>query len=1398
MRRSEATNGDIERISKPPSSGIRLNETRIRLSEATMPGDARTTTACVAATPLAVGQVQELISQLPDLPPIGTCLEPPPDQPDMPPALDGVVQQAVFPPRHGEATTHPSAGPSGPLRVLSCSPEGEADATSQIVVHFSHSMISLCAADQIPSDLPVRLTPQTQGHWQWLDPQTLCFVPDAALSMATEFCVEVAEGVQAVDGSVLHEAHAWSFRTAPPRMLLRYPEEQLQDTLPILFLGFDQRVDPAEMLAYIELTAEDNALDRRPLRLATQQELSAHEAIQACISQAASGTWLAVRPVEPLPHACRFQLRLRSGAPSQEGPLRTPVDHVFDFLMCGPLAVVEHRVGWDEQVGPEADWQIRFSNLLDPRSVDRNDIHVEPEMPELDVALWDQTLVVHGWRQANTSYRLTLPAGLRDVFGQKLSTPTTLNFQVGRAEARVFVKGRFSASWDTVFLQPEHGTNLPIFSVNQRALLIRIHAVNIEDWPTYSDPELRRAYSRYFGYGEDRKGVLEIMDWLATHLPGPCVEKRLIEITGHENDLVETLVDLQSAIQGVFGHAVVVIQGLDRLDHDPLVIWCQVTRIGLHAFADQDGVMVWTTDLQTGEPLEDVTLRLEGLQIESRSGPDGRAWLPRSEQIPQVLVARRGDDVAILPENYRDWPNRERRQKIVWCAMDGRGIYRPGEEIRLKAWPRLRVRGRHGTVHLLDRPYQALCQLFSRQGSLIEQRVDVDPQTGLDVRFALPKDMPTGKAAIRIVIPEFDDSCHHHYVRVEEYREPEFEVVLSADSGQHITGSRMNITAQASYYSGGPLPYAQIAWNLQSSRTTFRPPGFDRFSFGQWLPWWVYRPRGDDRQQDEFPPESLRAETDHRGQHTLCVDFSRLQPSYPVRLTIRAAVTDVNRQCWGAQHSVVIHPAEIYVGLSVSRVVFQTESPIPFDVVVVDPQGAIVDGQIVELELHRVRPVLGGMGEEPVLELMEVISIQSEDRPQTIVLSPQHGGNYRLVASVRDSNGRRTAVTNQDVWVVGGIVSATDKEFIHLIPDKEHYEPGEIAEILVQASFSPAEALLTIRRDGVLHSETLKLSDRNQIIRLPITDEHYPEIHLSLDAVGLKFRSGQTLRGHTQLEGQPVFATGWVTLKVPPRARELSVAVRVREPELRPGDGTEIEVSVHRADGGAAGLSEVVIMVVDEAVLALGGYEAPDPLAEMYQAVDWYSHSARSRTSLLPRTIAWHPVGQFREPPGAGYVGGFSRGLLDQPIAATTGGSAEGAPAAAIRVRDTFRAVALFVPSAVTDAQGRVAVPIQLPDNVTRYRVMVMAAWGADHFGRGKAAITTKLPLTIRPATPRFAYAGDRFELAAIVQNNTESTQEVAVAAKAQNMNLEQPHGWWLELPSQQRAEVRFAALVLK
>src|SRR5690606_16724729 len=109
------------------------------------------------------------------------------------------------------------------------------------------------------------------------------------------------------------------------------------------------------------------------------------------------------------------------------------------------------------------------------------------------------------------------------------------------------------------------------------------------------------------------------------------------------------------------------------------------------------------------------------------------------------------------------------------------------------------------------------------------------------------------------------------------------------------------------------------------------------------------------------------------------------------------------------------------------------------------------------------------------------------------------------------------------------------------------------------------------------------------------------------------------------------------------------------------------------------------------------------------------------------------------------------------------------AQAAPIAVRSDFNPLAVFVPAARTDANGRVVLDYKLPDNLTRYRIMVLAAAGSESFGKAETQITVRLPLMVRPSAPRFLNFGDRFELPLVIQNQTDRELEVTLAARAQN-----------------------------
>jgi uncharacterized protein YfaS (alpha-2-macroglobulin family) len=130
----------------------------------------------------------------------------------------------------------------------------------------------------------------------------------------------------------------------------------------------------------------------------------------------------------------------------------------------------------------------------------------------------------------------------------------------------------------------------------------------------------------------------------------------------------------------------------------------------------------------------------------------------------------------------------------------------------------------------------------------------------------------------------------------------------------------------------------------------------------------------------------------------------------------------------------------------------------------------------------------------------------------------------------------------------------------------------------------------------------------------------------------------------------------------------------------------------------------------------------------------------------------------------------------------------------AIQVRADFNPLATFAPEVRTDEGGRAQVAVKLPDNLTRYRVMVVAVDNSNQFGSAESNLVARLPLMVRPSAPRFLNFGDNFELPVVVQNQTDESMTVDVVVQVANAELTGITGQRITVPANDRLEVRFPA----
>jgi uncharacterized protein YfaS (alpha-2-macroglobulin family) len=169
-----------------------------------------------------------------------------------------------------------------------------------------------------------------------------------------------------------------------------------------------------------------------------------------------------------------------------------------------------------------------------------------------------------------------------------------------------------------------------------------------------------------------------------------------------------------------------------------------------------------------------------------------------------------------------------------------------------------------------------------------------------------------------------------------------------------------------------------------------------------------------------------------------------------------------------------------------------------------------------------------------------------------------------------------------------------------------------------------------------------------------------------------------------------------------------------------------LEVKDHNNRPVANG--EVALFVVDVGVLNLIDFKTPDPFAHFYGNRPLSVRTIESRVNI----IGERSYGEKGEDRGGG--GAFAEGVA---------------------YREKFIATAFYKADIYTDKNGKASVRFQLPDNLTKFRIMAAALTKESQFGSADSTLIVNRPFMITPSIPRFARVGDAFRAGVVLHNRT-------------------------------------------
>lgn len=1311
----------------------------------------------------------------------------------------------------------------GKLSVLRFAPEGSVPIAPQVSVTFSHPMVALDSQSGAAQNVPVKLEPQPEGNWRWMGTKTIVFDPKAQrLPMSTKYKVTVPQGIKSINGLTLDQEVSFSFDTPTLKLLSTTPSGSSNPLNPLMLLSFNQAVDSKTILPFVIL--EDGRGKALAFHQAGEKELKEDSRAQAMMKDKPADRFLAIKADSDLPKDSAIALGIKSGAPSAEGPLTTNSPQTRSFNTYGPFRLDHAECGWrNEPAPPGTPWRIYFTNEVDDDSFDPcEQITVSPELEGMRVSCSGSCVTISGNSKGRTTYKVTFDKSLGDVFGQDLERDASCSFEMGSAVPCVQTVGG-----NLVVLDPQGPRTYSLYTINQPKLKVELYKVQPEDYPQFLKWRSEQQSWRVRSGREKNKETQ----------PGKKVFADTIKTDKIKDAFVETRIDLSKALSSEgLGHAYVVIKTVDKENPTEIITWIQATRIGLSAYADSDEMTAWATDLSTGKPLTDVSI--DNVKVNDQG-------IVKTNKRPEegLLIAKRGEDSAFLASINSIYSSKE-HDRFKWCAFSDRGIYKPKEKANFKGWIREMTAGPRGDIVPAVPKVKSVAWSVKdpRGNEFAKGQSELTPYGGFDVDITIPDNVNLGTARLRVTAVLSDEQANKAAqgrfsssnastevaFDIQEFRTPEFEVQTKNEQSVSLVGETSKVSAVAKYYAGGFLPRAKTRWNVSAVPSSYSPAGWDKFIFGAWRPWWdcFWFPS----EKSEAVTAKFEGTTDSSGKHTLNMQFissneEERAPLSPTSVTVSAAVTDLNEQTWSSKTHMLVHPSELYVGLKPARQFVESKSPINFEAIVTD-----IDGKAkkdVDIKL-RASCVTNEYRRGKLIEIEEDIqeqTLKSGEKPIAASVTPKQGGHYRLIAEVRDAKGRRNR-TKLTIWVAGGTQVKSRKveqEKAELVPDKKEYKVGDTAEVLVVSPFVPAEGIYTLNRSGVVSSQRFTMTESSYTIKVPIKEEYVPNLHLQVELVGKQQRLSDDGTPAKDIADRPAFASGHLNLSVPPFERTLKLEVKPRSSQLAPGSSTAVEVTLKDSQGNPVADSEVAIIGVDEAVLALIGYQIPKPIPAFYssRSNQFNSRDLRALVQLADpgalkpaeapvqdmedgmvcyesapmmnmAAAGAAPVNQMMKAAPRGALMKSSSAVEKKAMSADTAAPDSDGPA--IALRSNFNPQALWTAAVHTDAQGKAQVSFKLPDNLTRYRITAVAADRNHKFGYGESSLTACLPVMLRPSLPRFLNFGDSAELPVLVQNQTDKTLTVNIAARAQNLTIAEPAGKTFTVPANDRREVRFAA----
>ena len=1310
----------------------------------------------------------------------------------------------------------------------------EVSPLQRIEIEFNQRVVALGTSMFIDDDVPIDIEPALDCEWSWVKQDTLkCELPwDTDLSPSTKYTVTVRPEFKALSGQAMEAEYVHTFQTVLPAIISSALVSWVDPTQPIIELTFNQRVSLGSLRG--RLSFKDSVSGREIPTIVRTSNWETKYALQRDYFGRAKSyegrifgmgnsqlnvymrNSVLVRPQSALSPGADISLTLKPGVEGANGTLASTEESQIDtefttfdeFRMigigCKDISGTGVLLKVDEPSENACDVHSNIVLILTSQLGDREIASLVHTKPPTNTTGWSYAsrggrtpeyegfvYSLAGDFKSSMTYRLYVSQNkasnngngnltpIRDGFGRPLIGNNEITFRTGPPAPRTYLSG----------------TNVVVDSrdsVEPQIVLGNVDEVTVQ-YQTLDAVGAKQDQTQQY-QSPQQDDVLQA------------------QFLGHR--------DMLRSPSGV---VIGTVDGHPRFGHpknqEKKYFFAQATPYSVFLKLGTVNTLAWVVDFQSGEPIAEASVEFfigdsSDLSAVSESihstvtDQDGLAFLPGYETFDPhwnrvvheinracpdeedcsmyFLRVETDEGMSLLPLDSDFILHGHRSTTSIFRNIDhwattSQKLFSPGDTVHIKGY----VRSVRNEVRIIpNEGHFALCISGPEAREYEITPVSLNEFGAYEVSLKLNNRTEFGVYEITLLYDPtqpITEPCSTSADRsrvydasggsfeVFEFKTNPIRVTQQLNAAQFEQGDSMSITSIAELHAGGPYSNAKgylSVW-LDPSRVPFETVDTNQYVFG--FSNEKIRPFGRTFETD--------IELDELGKHTHTIDSLNNDVYYGEYFITSALISDRGKSV-AANTSVPYFGVDQFVGINSQRDIsfrhhfdswIRVDEPWPIQVVVLSKDDEIVIGKEVQIKVFESRLDPSQLEQTSLYasdfgwkEIFDCTLVSDHD-PVSCDFTPPKKNYYRIEAQIKDTKGNTHHSSIRlrarvDTRPQTHLVQSDEEVNVELNCDSVEVEVGDVVECSVENQLSSSPVLVTIERSAVIDQWLVRLDPTNPVIEFTVLDDYAP--HFELSVLSVSPTNDTTSSGDARYRmGNEKFAMN------NPKLESIPITISTNSESYGPRDSVELSISADGQKNGNVPI-EYAIAVIDGSLLDLSGAtdEYFDPTSKR-----WSLKAGGLRTyglidllmeesDLLP--LSPEPYWDHRSLPEFTTTGAR---MMEKDA------SFDGNRSADPNVRKLDRFIAYWNPSVIS-SNGQETVTFDLPDNLTSWKVVVLAVSTDDQFGFATTTFGTIKDTEIRAVAPNVVTEGDTFHVGGSILNRADSNRAMTIELHASGL----------------------------